>query len=58
MEGLEDEWPRLHLFFCIPTVNQRHLFSLINNIQPLDIIFSTELSNGYIKCNETRTYYA
>ena len=28
----------------LPTVNQCHLFSLIDNIQPLDIIFSTEQS--------------
>ena len=48
----------VYTVFCLPTVNQRHLFSLIDNIQPLDIIFATEQSSCYIKCNETRTYYA
>ena len=34
----------VYTVFCIPTVNQRHLFLLMDNIQPLDILFSTEQS--------------
>ena len=34
----------VYTVFCIPTVNQRPLFSLIDNIQPLEIFFATEQS--------------
>ena len=43
MEGPEDAWPRFY-YFCIPTVVQSILFSNIDIILPLDIIYSAEQS--------------
>ena len=36
----------VYTIFCIPTVNQRHLFSLIDNIQPHDIVFLSVTLNA------------